>query len=222
VDQGSLVMQNVPIIYDMYWKENFPNEVEHIHNSCLGIVQNDVTGGRRVSNVGGYQSWDNIHTMDAFKSLVNIIQTQFKQFHAELDLVDQVEFEINNMWININPPGSHNKLHRHVNPPSLDRITSSCILSGTYYVYVPENSGDLVFHNGREDYSHMTHEPAIVRIPEIFLKNYKNMHIRPLYRVKPKAGDLLLWFSDLIHGVEHNKSEENRISISFNLGLKLK
>jgi len=215
-------MQNIPIFYDLYWKDNFPNEIPHLLKSCMDIMQNDVTGGRRVSNIGGYQSYDTVHTLENFKPLVDIIETQYKQFHAELNLVDQVEFEMNNMWINVNFPGCHNRLHRHVNPPSLDRITSSCILSGTYYVQIPDNSGDLVFHAGREDYSHMTHEPSIVRIPEIFIKNHKNMHIRPLYRVKPQAGDLLLWFSDLIHGVEPNQSDENRISISFNIGLKLK
>ncbi len=149
-------MQNIPIFYDLYWKDNFPNETPHLLQSCIDVMQNDVSGGR------------------------------------------------------------------HVNPPSLDRITSSSIISGTYYVHVPENSGDLVFHSGREDYAHMTHEAAIVRIPEIFLKNQTNMHVRPVYRVKPQSGDLLLWFSDVIHGVEHNKSDEHRISISFNLGLKLK
>lgn len=215
-------MQNIPIFYDYYWKENFPNEVQHLKQTCIDVMQNDMTGGRRVSNMGGYQSWDNIHTDGRFKQLVDIISIQFKQIHAELDLVDQVELEINNMWVNVNFPGCHNRLHRHVNPPSLDRIASASIISGTFYVDVPKDSGDLVFHAGREDYGQMTHEPALVRIPEIFIKNHKNFHIRPIYKVKPNNGDLLLWFSDVIHGVEPNTSTENRISISFNLGLKLK
>lgn len=215
-------MQNIPIFYDYYWKENFPNEVQHLKQTCIDIIENDVTGGRRVSNIGGYQSKDNIHLDSRFKELCDIIAIQFKQFHAELDLVDQVEFEILDMWVNVNFPGCHNRFHRHVNPPSLDRITSSSILSGTFYVNVPKDSGELVFHSGREDYAQMTHEASIVRIPEIFFKNSKNPNIRPVYRIKPNEGDLLLWFSDLIHGVEVNKSDENRISISFNLGLKLK
>jgi len=215
-------MQNIPIFYDYYWKENFPNETPHLMKSCIDVMQNDMTGGRRFSNIGGYQSYDNIHQDERFGQLVSIIETQYKQFHAELDLVDQVDFEILNMWVNVNFPSCHNKFHRHVNPPSLDRITSSSVLSGTFYVNVPTDSGELVFHSGREDYAQMPNEASIVRIPEIFFKNTKNMHIRPVYRVIPNDGDLLLWFSDVIHGVEVNKSDENRISISFNLGLKLK
>ena len=215
-------MLNIPIFYDIYWKDNFPNETDHLADSALSVMETDITGGRRVSNMGGYQSWDRIHIDERFKPLVDIIQIQLKQLHAELDLVDQVEFEINNMCVNVNFPGCFNKFHRHVNPPSPDRITSSSIISGTFYVRVPENSGDLTFHAGREDYAQMAYEPAQVRIPEMFFKSQKNMHVRPVYRVKPQEGDLLFWFSDLMHGVEQNKSDENRISISFNLGLKLK
>lgn len=215
-------MRNIPVYYDMLWHENFPNECHDLYNICNNLANNDFMGGNKVSNVGGYQSYSNIHTMTEFARLVEIIEIQFKQIHAEFELVDQVELEILNMWFNINVPGSHNRYHRHVNPPSMERISSASIWSGTFYVHVPENSGDLVFHNGREDYTFMTHEPAIVRIPEIFLKNYNNKHIKPLYKVKPKKGDLYIWMADMIHGVEVNKSNENRISISFNIGLKLK
>lgn len=215
-------MINIPVFYDYLWKENFPNECVHLKDACLNLAAGDLMGGNRVSNVGGYQSYANIQTMEQFKPLVDIIKIQFKQLHAEMDFVDQVELEILNMWFNLNYPGSFNRLHRHVNPPSIDRISSASIFSGTFYVDVPENSGDLIFHAGREDYSHMTHEAAIVRIPEIFLKDVKNRHIRPLYRVKPQTGDLYFWFADMIHGVEQNKSDNVRISISFNIGLKLK
>lgn len=215
-------MRNIPVYYDMLWHENFPLECESLSEACMRLASSDLTGGVRVSNAGGYQSYHGIHTMQEFGQLSKIIKIQFKQLHEEFELVDQVEPTILDMWFNINPPGSHNRLHRHVNPPSLDRIASASIWSGTFYVTVPENSGDLVFHNGREDYTFMTHEPSIVRIPEIFMKNPSNKHIRPLYRVKPQNGDMFFWMSDMIHGVEVNRSEEVRISISFNLGLKFK
>jgi uncharacterized protein (TIGR02466 family) len=215
-------MQNIPIFYDQYWKENFPNDISLIKETCISIMQSDISGGRRVSNVGGYQSDATIHKDDRFKTLIEIIEMQFKQLHSDIELIDNVEFELLNMWINVNFPGCFNKFHRHVNPPSLDRITSSSILSGTFYVNVPENSGDLTFHAGREDYNLMTHEPPIVRLPEIFYKNNKNRNVRPLFKIKPSNGDLLIWFSDLIHGVEKNTSDEERISISFNIGIKLK
>ena len=216
------MMNNIPVFYDYLWKESFPNECAHLKDTCLLLRPSDVMGGNVISNVGGYQSFSDIHMMDQFSHLIDIIKIQFKQLHAEMEFVDQVELEILNMWFNINSPGCHNKFHRHVNPPSIDRISSASVFSGTFYVDVPENSGDLVFHAGREDYSVMTHEAAIVRLPEIFLKNTANRHIRPLYRVTPKSGDMYLWFSDMIHGVEPNKSDKNRISISFNIGIKLK
>lgn len=215
-------MRNIPVYYDMLWHENFPNECESLLTTCIDLANSDMMGGNKVSNVGGYQSYSNIHEMPEFADLVKIIEIQFKQLHDEFELVDSVEPTILNMWFNLNPTGAHNRYHRHVNPPSMDRISSSSIWSGTFYVAVPENSGDLVFHNGREDYTFMTHEPAIVRIPEIFLNNPNNKHIRPLYKVKPQTGDLFFWMADMIHGVEQNKSDDIRLSISFNIGLKLK
>lgn len=215
-------MRNIPVWYDMLWHENFPNECEGLLQTCVDLANSDMMGGNKISNMGGYQSYSNIHEMEQFARLKEIIEIQFKQLHEEFELVDQVEPEILNMWFNINPPGAHNRYHRHVNPPSVDRIASSAIWSGTFYVNVPEDSGDLVFHNGREDYTFMTHEPAIVRIPEVFMKNPSNKHIRPLYRVKPQNGDMYFWMADMIHGVEQNKSNETRLSISFNIGLKLK
>lgn len=215
-------MQNIPVFYDYLWKENFPNETTDLVEKIHKLASTDQFGGVVISNVGGYQSISDVHTMNEFSRLVEIIKIQFKQLHDEIELIEQVEFDILNMWVNVNYPHAFNKFHRHVNPPSIDRIASASVISGTYYVDVPENSGDLVFHAGREDYSLMTHEAAIVRIPELFLKNTSNRHIRPLYKVTPKSGDLFMWWADMIHGVEQNHSNKNRISISFNLGLKLR
>jgi uncharacterized protein (TIGR02466 family) len=215
-------MRNFPVYYDMLWHENFPNECEKLITVCNDLASADVFGGNKVSNIGGYQSYPDIHTMPEFKNIVNIVKTQFTQLHAELELVDQVELEVLNMWFNINTPGSSNSIHSHVNPPSLNRVTSSPIISGTFYVDVPDNSGDLVFHSSRENYGLKTTEPSIVRIPSVFLKNEQNPHIIPWFKIKPENGDLYLWFSDMLHGVETNKSEFNRISISFNVGIKLK
>lgn len=215
-------MQNLPIFYDSLWRENFPLEIAPLTKACLDYLQSDVSCGCSVSNLCGYQSWDEVHTREEFKQLVEIIQIQFKQLSSDLELIDQVDFEINNMWINVNFPCCQNKFHRHVNPPSLDRAASSSIISGTFYVKVPENSGDLVFHARREDYEQMIHVPTIVRIPEMFYKNYKNPRVHPLFRVKPLEGDLILWCADLLHSAEQNKSKDNRISINFNIGVKIK
>lgn len=56
------------------------------------------------------------------------------------------------------------------------------------YVQVPTNSGNVVFQQNKERVS-----------------------------ITPEPGKLLTFPSDIMHGVEKNKSLENRISIAFNL-----
>lgn len=210
----------IPITHDYLWHEHFPNEVESLKDAVGKEFENDNVG-RRVSNVGGWQSQDSLHTKPEFAQLTALIEQQAKQVHEGMELVDRVKFKVCNMWANVNWPGNSNSYHQHVNPPSIDRISSTSVISGTYYVQYPENCGRLGFHAARQDYARIGLEPSAVRLPEIYYKNLKNPLIHPIVYVTPKAGDLLFWFADLMHGVEPNKNEtEHRISISFNLGLE--
>jgi hypothetical protein len=63
------------------------------------------------------------------------------------------------------------------------------LVSGVYYVNVPKNSGKLVLMDGQ-----LT------------------------IRVMPKAGNFLFFPPTLLHRVEVNRSDEQRLSIAFNLG----
>jgi len=63
------------------------------------------------------------------------------------------------------------------------------MLSGVYYVHVPKNSGKLVMIDGALS-----------------------------LRVRPKAGSFVFFPPSLPHRVEVNRSEEQRLSIAFNLG----
>ena len=65
-------------------------------------------------------------------------------------------------------------------------------LSGVYYLHVPDNSGDIHFRKKDDD--------------ETFE-----------WQMKSQTGKLILFDSNIEHSVPENKSEENRISIVFNL-----
>lgn len=112
-------------------------------------------------------------------------------------------------WANINRLGDYHNLHNH--PHSY--------LSGTYYVQLPEdskqqagsradlNSGAISFYDPRGQ-ANMT----AIR---------GDAQIDPEYRVLPNPGDILLWPSFLHHFVHPNLSAELRISISFNVIIKM-
>lgn len=103
-------------------------------------------------------------------------------------------------WININGPGASNMRHSHV--------STSIILSGTYYLQVPENSGVIKFHDPR---GHMIQDMPDTKY---YFDGYSYQTVKP-------ERDLLLFFPSWVeHEVDENKSMEDRISISFNIFLE--
>ena len=105
-------------------------------------------------------------------------------------------------WVNINSPSSYNIKHCH---PCSD-------LAGVLWIKVPENSGAISFYS---PYAFACYE-EISSYNEDFKKELNYYHS---YTFIPKEGLLVLFPSHLEHSVAVNKSEEDRISASFNLKL---
>tara|TARA_Y200000002_G_scaffold41377_1_gene30078 strand:+ start:84 stop:665 length:582 start_codon:yes stop_codon:yes gene_type:complete len=99
-------------------------------------------------------------------------------------------------WLNVNLSGSYN--HRHTHSDGIN------FLSGVYYAKVPENSGGIVFHDSK---------------PPIFYASADMRYFErdQKHRIMPKENMLLYFPGWLEHEVESNNSNEERISISFNL-----
>jgi uncharacterized protein (TIGR02466 family) len=103
-------------------------------------------------------------------------------------------------WYNVNRLGDHHSPHTH--PRSY--------LSGTYYVRMPAapaggQSGCISFYDPRNGANMVT----VGTEPDA----------RTAHTVLPAAGTLLMWPSPLQHQVHPNLSEEQRITISYNLRL---
>ncbi len=156
--------------------------------------------GVTLSNVGGYQSAaltvedlipETLANLMVF--LTNQCQTCAKEFGFDRPL------GIANYWININNKNNYNKMHIH----------SSSILSGTYYAATPPQSGNILFHN-RPEMSYILGELKLVGAKE---SRYTNVD----QAFQPKAGAVLVFPGWLPHSVEENRSEQDRISIAFNL-----
>ena len=86
-------------------------------------------------------------------------------------------------WFNIARPGESTGWHDHK-----DRS----VLSGVYYLKVPDNAGDILFRKRDKD-----------KIVE--------------WNIRSETGKLILFHSNIEHSVTINKSNHNRISIAFNL-----
>lgn len=164
-------------------------------DSILQIRKTDPKGLER-SNVGNsYHSRDDLHKLPEFKSISEgIIKTTQKVFEQEKI---KTKFYIGNLWANINSQGGFNDLHTHGNS----------YLSGVYYVQTPENSGLLRFSDPRPQ--------AIMIVPEMKADVEKEYWNRISFR--GERGQIVLFPGYLPHQVLSNESNEERISLSFNI-----
>ena len=104
------------------------------------------------------------------------------------------------MWININGKGHYNKLHHH---PLSD-------LSGVFWIKASKNSGNLEFTS--------PHDFVQANEMSCYTKKYRDDNkIFSSYYFNPSAGRVMIFPSFLLHHVLPNNSNEDRISVSFNL-----
>lgn len=136
---------------------------------------------KKLSNEGGWQG-HHLYQADSGKEFQVTFQDTILDIVNQSSITDRT-FDNLYLWGNINPPGSYNRKHGHLNRDEGPSI------AGVYYVKVPENSGSIVFYEGKT-----------------FSKSYQ-----------PIESDLLLFDDFIGHSVNENKSKENRISIAFNL-----
>jgi hypothetical protein len=87
----------------------------------------------RKSNIGGYQSKDDLHCNLELSSLNNYIIKNIKSiFNVSNPIID-------NMWFNISKYSHKNGFHNHYAP--------GIPMSGIFYLKAPKNCGDIIFLN---------------------------------------------------------------------------
>jgi uncharacterized protein (TIGR02466 family) len=151
--------------------------------------------GLNKTNTNGWHSPTNMHTKEEYKPLVDLLfQAQFEIYQNEV--LDSEPF-LGNMWANINTPGGYNKPHIHPNS----------LWSGVYYIKTPENCGHLILEDPKS-----VSLMSMPRRKEVQLPHYLWRNVT----YKPTAGRLIMFPSWLSHSVDTNRSNDIRISVSFN------
>ena len=142
------------------------------------------------SNVNGDQ-YDDYKNEDLSDAILEILPKK----EGKEDLIDPSVY----MWVNRNPKGASNSRHTHMT------FTRPILLSGVYYVKVPENSGRIRFYDPRMI--------SLIKPPE-----YEYYYDAAQYNfVNPQEDMIIMFPSWFEHDVEENKSDEERISIGFNI-----
>ena len=167
-----------------------------IDNDALTIFAYDKKAtdeGVTVSNYIGWQSGPIKHgDNEEFDNFVNALNQQINDCAIQADLPP---LQIQNIWININTPGAYNHLHNH----------AGGVLSGVYYLKASEDQGNIFFERG---------DDAVYFLPPTDKPNYFNSTATTY---KSITDALYIFPSWLKHSVQPNLSNEDRISIAFNL-----
>ena len=143
----------------------------------------------------GWQSAQDLHEHEALRELVSCIG------HCAASVlrflwIGATELEITGCWATVLARGASHKLHSHPNN----------FLSGVYYVRTGEGADTINFHDPRR-------QAGVIRPPVVELTAQNTDQVV----VRVSDGTLLLFPSWLEHSVDANRSDDERISISFNL-----
>ena len=148
-------------------------------------------------------------------------KTNYKGWHSTTDMGDKPEYQLlvtellrmqkeiydnehidryarlGNMWANINPPGGMNMPHLHPN----------ALFSGVYYVKSQPQSGRLKIYDPR---------PGVQTNMPIRKPGNPGKDMWREVNLEPVEGRIIMFPAWLWHSVEENRSNDIRISVSFN------
>lgn len=102
-------------------------------DTILQMEQN--TPGVKKSNMGGYQTPDNLHKVPIFRELVSTLELMASQCFSDYTS-NQNKMVVTEMWGNVNRELCSNGAHTHGQD-----------LSGVFYLKAPVNSGRLILCN---------------------------------------------------------------------------
>jgi len=172
------------------------NAVYHDANWDKDIENRSMQGGYQIRNA----HLTDICNIEMEKFMVEVVTGTVEQYLAseyargthQWTALPPVSIDLVSYWINVMPPGAWHTMHTHPNAN----------LSGVFFLQAPEGCGDLFFPS-----------PYTTGIETI-------IQTLPEFMFKPHVREGYLWPSSLPHSVARNESDEDRVSISFNLKLK--
>ena len=166
------------------------NTLHHIDNKGISEWILNYKKSTKGRDISNRGGWQ--QEVDAREEILKPLNDAIHETLKSVRIKGPKEFTIS-MWINVNNKGDWNMYHDHL---GVD-------LSGVYYVKVPKDSGDITFKDPRTG----SESDHIVGLPT---------HM-PLV---PQEGVLLMFPAFLEHMVTPSKSDEERISIAYNVMMR--
>lgn len=145
------------------------------------------------SNYDGWQKNLNDLLEDGHP-LKKFIGIEFSEYLKCYSIKQPASLEFTALFCNINPPGSSNIMHHHTFGE----------FSGTLWVQAEQNAGQLIIMN--------PYPSRLINTSFIPLnKDYNAIHI------DPESNKGVFFNSHLVHYVDINRSQKDRVSLGYNL-----
>jgi uncharacterized protein (TIGR02466 family) len=186
----------IPMFPTLLWKIQVKPELRDAIDAkilaALGNMRRDLP---RLESGHGWQSEQTLHDREEFQDLVACVGNATRSILRFLQIGHEA-FEITGCWATVLARGAAHKAHSHPNN----------YLSGAYYVRTHPGADTINFHDPRN-------QAGVIRPPVVKLTAENTDQVV----VKVTNGTLLLFPAYLEHSVDANTSEQERVSISFNI-----
>jgi uncharacterized protein (TIGR02466 family) len=186
----------IPMFPTLVWKVQLkPALHEAMDAKILAAIARARQNMPGLARGQGWQSNQTLHELEELSDLVSCINRVAKSI-MRFWKIGYDSFEITGCWATVLAHDAAHKIHTHPNN----------FLSGVYYVRTHPGSDTINFHDPRS-------QTSIIRPPVVELTGENTDQVV----VRVKNGTLLIFPAYLQHSVDVNRSEEERISVSFNI-----
>jgi uncharacterized protein (TIGR02466 family) len=185
-----------PIFSSFIYSDKLDIDNNALEKVCYQKEQKD--SGVFASNEGGWQSVTTYNNSAGdFKELISEITIRCNQLHKDLGFVENKKQEIGNFWININRDKDSNNPHSH----------PGAFFSGVYYVKAKPRAGAITLMHPVSSHAYAIPYGVNSHPTSYNLSNWTE---------EPEAGKLIIFPPWVVHYVQPNRSDDDRISIAFN------
>lgn len=183
----------------------FYSEQESLKQFVLSQIDHNHVNEYELEQHKRWPYWQKFHKTSSTKNLMDVEDNQLKKLYNWIESETNIfakdfnsndTYTVNQCWMNVYEKGEFQEPHFHL---GFD-------FSAIYYVSVPKNSGNLVFEN-----------PLLATEMRPIKTDIETKLNSTAAVYEPKEGLLIIFRSNLRHGVYPHNNELPRISLAFNL-----
>jgi len=186
----------LPIFPTLLWASQVrAPAAERINGAFLAALDAARARQPELKPVGKWQTDQRLHTLPELAEFSDLVVGSARHI-LDSQHIRYRDIKITACWANVGFQGSRHRPHAHPNN----------FFSGVYYIKAPKGGNTINFFDPRPQ--------AAVMVPPV---DKMSPMVAQSMTLDVQAGSLILFPSWLYHGVDMNRSTEERISVAINL-----